>query len=142
MKTFTTVAACLSVSALVGCGGHTHNLVVNENKTVITAGKFLHERTEGPAMVLEFQGESFEARDFVIRRKQDLVDLRRQYGSSRHYDRIFSGLDSDHYVYSAEPMLRSKNGAVLQCAAVWRAGGLPAGYCLTTTGNRVNFQFE
>ncbi len=141
MKTFTTVLVCLSTFTLWGCGSHAHNLVAHEGNAAITAGKFLHG-TEGPAMVLEFQGESFEAHDFVISRKQDLVGLRKQYGPSRHYDRILSGLDSDHYVYSAEPMLRSKNGAVLQCAAVWRVGGLPAGYCLTATGNRVNFQFE
>jgi len=94
-------------------------------------------------MVLEFRGTRFEARGFAIERNQNLAELKRRYGIDRkHWDRIFSGMDTDHYVYSAEPVLRAENGASLLCPTVWRANGAPAGHCVTTEGTHINFRFE
>jgi hypothetical protein len=93
-------------------------------------------------MTLEFAGTRFEANGFVIERKQNLTELRRRYGPGKHYDRIFSGLDTDHIVYSAEPTLRAGNGATLRCSAVWRSGAVPAGPCVTGEGIHINFRFE
>ena len=142
MGTMATTTACLAVFALLGCSGHTHHLATEESNGAIAVGAFQHEGPGGPSMVLEFEGKSFEARGFAISRKQDLVELKRQYGSSRHYDRIFSGLDTDHFVYSAEPQLSAANGATLRCSAIWRAGGLPVGHCVTMEGVHINLRFE
>lgn len=94
-------------------------------------------------MALEFRGTRFEARGFAIERDQNLVQLQRRYGIDRkHWDRIASGLDTDHFVYAAQPELRSGNGATLRCSAVWRSGGAPAGHCVTAEGTHINFRFE
>ncbi len=93
-------------------------------------------------MVLEFSGTRFEASGFAIQRNQNLAELRKKYYPGRHYDQIFSGLDTDHYEYSAQPILRAKNGATLRCFATWRSGGSPAGHCVTSDGVHINFRFE
>lgn len=93
-------------------------------------------------MVLEFEGKRFEATGFLINRKQNLAELRRKYYPSKHYDRVFSGLDTDHYVYTAEPELRAGNDAVLQCFVVWRAGRSPSGHCVTADRRYINFRSD
>jgi len=142
MKTLFAVTLCLATLALAGCAGHTHSLIREESDRDIAIGTFRHEGLEGPAMILEFKGTRFEVRGFAIQRSQNLAELRRLYGSGKHYDQIFSGLDIDHYVYSAQPELRAGNGAALRCSAVWRAGGSPAGHCLTADGMQIKFRFE
>ena len=141
MKTWIAVSACLATFTLAGCAGHTHSLIPEQSDRDITVGSFRHEGPEGVSIVLEFQGTRFEASGFAIQRSQNLAELRRKY-PGKHYQRIFSGLDTDHYVYTAEPELRAGNGAILRCSAVWRAGGSPAGECVTTDGLHVNFRFE
>lgn len=142
MKPFTAASACLAALALAGCAAHTHSLLREVSDRGFTMGTFQHNGSTASSMVLEFEGQRFEANGFVIERKQNLAELRRQYGSGKHYDQIFSGLDTDHYVYSAEPKLRAENGATLRCSAVWRRCGVPAGHCVTTKGIHINFRFE
>lgn len=132
----------LALLLLTACAGHTHSLVPEDSDRDLTVGMFRHEGPDGPAMVLEFAGTRFEAHGFAINRNQNLAELRRRYYPGRHYERIFSGLDTDHYVYTAEPELRTGNGAALRCSAVWRANGSPAGYCVTAEGTHINFRFE
>lgn len=94
-------------------------------------------------MALEFRGTRFAARGFAIERNQNLAELKRSYGIDRkHWDRIASGLDTDHFVYAAKPELVAGNGATLRCSAVWRSGGSPTGECITADGLHVNFRFE
>lgn len=137
-----TVFVCWVAFALGGCAGHTHSLIPEHSDRDIATGTFQHEGPRGSAMmVLEYRGARFEARGFTIERNQNLVELRRSYGPGKHYDRIFSGLDTDHYSYSAQPVLRADHGAVLRCSAVWRAGGAPAGHCVTADGLRIHFRY-
>lgn len=143
MKAIGAASACLATLVLTACAGHTHSLVREESDREITTGTFRHEGPEGSFMAMEFRETRFEARDFAIERNQNLAELKRYYGIDRkHWDRIFSGMDTDHYVYSAEPVLRAKNGATLRCPTVWRANGAPAGYCVTAEGTHINFRFE
>ncbi|WP_145769065.1 hypothetical protein [Denitratisoma oestradiolicum] len=142
MKTWLAASACLITLTLVGCAGHTHSLMRDESDQDIAVGTFRHEGSEGASMALEFRGTRLEASGFAIQRNQNLAELRRKYYPGKHYDRIFSGLDSDHYVYTAQPELRSSNGTTLRCSAVWRSGGSPAGHCVTAEGTHVNFRFE
>ncbi len=143
MRLRSAVSACLATLALAGCIGHTHSLIQGESDREITVGTFRHEGPEGSMMALEFRGIRFEARGFAIERNQNLAELKRRYGIDRkHWDRIFSGMDTDHYVYAAQPELHAGNGATLRCSAVWRSGGSPAGECVTTDGLHVNFRFE
>ncbi len=143
MKARTAVSACLAILVLTACAGHSHSLVREESDRDITTGMFRHEGPEGSSMALEFRGIRFEARGFAIERNQNLAELKRRYGIDRkHWDRIFSGMDTDHYVYAAQPELHAGNGATLRCSAIWRSGGSPAGECVTTDGLHVNFRFE
>jgi hypothetical protein len=143
MRTRITVSAYLAAFALAGCAGHTHNLAQDDSDLDLTVGTFRHEGPEGSMMALEFRGTRFEARGFAIERNQNLAELKRRYGiDRRHWDRISSGMDTDHYVYSAEPVLRAGNGASLRCPAVWRASGSPEGHCVTDEGTHINFRFE
>jgi len=143
MKARTAVSACLAILVLTACAGHSHSLVREESDRDITTGMFRHEGPEGSSMALEFRGIRFEARGFAIERNQNLAELKRRYGIDRkHWDRIFSGMDTDHYVYAAKPELLAGNGATLRCSAIWRSGGSPAGECVTTDGLHVNFRFE
>lgn len=143
MKARTAVSACLAILVLTACAGHSHSLVREESDREITTGMFRHEGPEGSSMALEFRGIRFEARGFAIERNQNLAELKRSYGIDRkHWDRIASGLDTDHFVYAAKPELLAGNGATLRCSAIWRSGGSPAGECVTTDGLHVNFRFE
>jgi len=136
-----TILVCLMPFALGGCTGHIHSLIQDQSDRDIAVGTFRHEGPEGAAMVLEFRGVRFEAQGFAIERNQNLAELRRRHGFGKHYDQIFSGMDTDHFLYSAQPVLRADNGATLRCSAVWRAGGSPAGHCVTADGTRINFRF-
>ncbi|MBZ0132402.1 MAG: hypothetical protein K8F53_07310 [Rhodocyclaceae bacterium] len=142
MRILLTVSACLATLVLAGCAGHTHSLIPEGSDRELTVGTFRHEGPDEPVMVLEFGGTRFEARGFAIQRNQNLAELRKQYYPSRHYDQIFSGADTDHYAYSAQPVLRAGNGATLRCFAVWRSAGSPAGHCVTSDGVHINFRFE
>lgn len=132
----------LTAALLAGCAGHTHSLVAEESDRVLKGGRFRHEGRDGPTMILELAGTRFEAHGFAISRIQNMAELRRQYFPGKHYDRILSGSDAEHYVYSAQPELRAENGATLQCSAVWRAYAAPAGQCVTANGTRIEFRFE
>ncbi|WP_310451467.1 hypothetical protein [Sulfuritalea sp.] len=132
----------LTVALLAGCAGHTHSLVAEESDRAFKGGLFRHEGRDGPTMILELAGTRFEAHGFAISRIQNLAELRRQYFPGKHYERIFSGMDTDHYVYTAEPELRAGNGTALRCSAIWRANGSPAGHCVTAEGTHINFRFE
>jgi hypothetical protein len=139
----TAVSACLATLVLTACAGHTHSLVQEGSDREIAAGTFRHEGPEGSSMALEFRGTRFEASGFAIERNQNLAELKRSYGIDRkHWDRIASGLDTDHFVYTAKPELVAGSGERLRCSAVWRSGGSPAGECVAPDGVRVNFRFE
>lgn len=142
MKTLVAVSACLATLALTGCAGHSHSLIPEDSDPGLTVGMFRHLGPEGTAMVLEFGGKRFEASGFAIHRNHNLAELRRRYGSGRHYDRIFSGTDTDHFVYSAQPELRSGDGAAMRCSVAWRANGSPAGNCVPPEGKRIDVRFE
>ncbi|MDZ4255648.1 MAG: hypothetical protein U1A72_24025 [Sulfuritalea sp.] len=93
-------------------------------------------------MILEFEGKRFEARGFVIRRNQNLEELRQRFGTGKHYDRIFSGLDTDHYVYSANPELRDENGATIGCSLMWLAAESPIGSCTSANRRSIEVKFK
>lgn len=93
-------------------------------------------------MILEYEGKRFEAHGFAIRRNQNVAELRQQFGSGKHYDRIFSGLDTDHYVYSANPELRAEDGATIRCSLMWLAAGSPAGSCTSDDRRPVEVKFQ
>lgn len=141
MQKWISILAALVAIISLGCAGHTHELTV-ENNSAIERGIFRHEGTGGTSMALQFRGVRYEANGFAIEHSQNLKELRQRFGTGKHYDRIFSGLDTDHYVYSALAELHSSTGSSLLCSVVWRAGGSPAGNCVTAEGEKVSFQYR
>lgn len=121
-----------SVSALVGCAGHSHRLLSAKGDEVVV-GAFSHEGNAEPSMMVEFQGQQYSSHRFTISRSRNLAELKKQLGgsSSKHYQRVMSGLDNEHFVYSAKPVLQSNDGKTMQCSLAWRSGQTPAGSCKT-----------
>lgn len=118
------------VSVLVGCAGHSHQLLSAKGDGVVI-GAFSHEGNTEPSMMVEFAGRQYSSRGFTITRSQNLAELKKQLGGSgsKHYQRVMSGLDNDHFVYSAKPVLQSSDGKTMQCSLAWRSGQMPAGSC-------------
>lgn len=142
MKSLLTIPACVCVLGIWGCAGHSHRLARSDDPSV-SAGSFSHERMEKRAIILEIDGQRYSARGFEVHRSQNLTELRRRYrAGSKHYYRILSGLDTNHYVYSANPELHSDNGLTTRCSLTWRAFGVPAGTCRMADGKPIRVQFE
>jgi hypothetical protein len=94
-------------------------------------------------MSLEHGEKRFEAVGFAIHRSQDLGKLRERYGfGSKHFERVSTGSDPQHYSYSADPELRAKDGATMQCSLAWPAFAAPVGACVSPGGEKVKFHGE
>lgn len=135
------LATCFLGVTLSGCAGHTHRLV-SENDSLSVTGSFSHEGTQAPVMVLEIEGARYEGRGFVIQHHQDLAKLRQLFGPGKHYDRITSGMDSDHIKNSASPILRSQSGETILCLLAWSSGQSPAGVCTKSDGKQIDVRFD
>ena len=135
------LATCFLGVTLSGCAGHTHRLV-SENDSPPVTGSFSHEGTQAPVMVLEIEGARYEGRGFVIQHSQDLAKLRKLFGPGKHYDRITSGMDSDHIKNSASPVLRTESGETIRCLLAWRSGQGPAGVCTKPDGKEIDVRFD
>jgi len=134
-------AALLIAISLAGCAGHSHRLVSGNTLGRVT-GFLNHEGGQEPTMVLDIDEIRFEGSGFEIKRGQNLPELRRMFGSSKHYDQIISSLDTDHLVYSANPELRARNGETIQCLLVWNSGQGPAGSCTKSDGKQLDVRFD
>ena len=143
MKVLTiTATAFLASVALYGCAGQSYRLV-SEDEPKRAIGSIIRGGENDPTMVLEFGGKRFESRGFAISRSQNLGELREQYGfGSKHYDRVSTGTDPEHYRYSAKPELRAEDGTTMQCVLAWRAYEAPAGVCVSPDGKKVEFRGE
>lgn len=132
-----------SVSALVGCAGHSHRLLSAKSDGVMI-GSFSHEGNTEPSMMVEFEGQQYSSRGFTITRSQNLGDLKKQLGgsSSKHYQRVKSGLDNEHFMYSANPVLQSSDGKTMPCSLAWRSGQTPAGSCKTDDKGSLEIRSE
>jgi hypothetical protein len=143
MKASTTMASIFLASVtLYGCAGQSHRLV-SADGSGRAVGSLTHGGGTDPTMFLEFGEKRFESRGFAISRSQNLGALREEYGfGSKHYDRVSTGTDPEHYRYSAKPELRAADGTTMQCVLAWRAYEAPAGVCVSPDGKEVKFRGE
>ncbi len=143
MKALTTIATIFLASVtLYGCAGQSHRLV-SEDGSGRAVGSITHGGQTEPTMFLEFGGKRFESRGFTINQSQNLGKLREQYGfGSKHYDRVSTGTDPEHYRYSAKPELRAEDGTTMQCVLAWRTYEAPAGICVSPDGKEVKLRSE
>lgn len=133
----------LAVLVLTGCGAHVHQLVKEDN-TQFASGELVHDRGEANRLVLVASGRSYEASGFVVERHTNLAELRKRYYgvNPKHWQRIMSGLDTDHVTYTAETVAKSADGQEISCRLMWGAGGNPAGVCTDQAGVELPIRFE
>lgn len=143
MNALTKIATVfLSSVTLYGCAGQSHRLVSGDGSGR-AVGSITHGGVTDATMFLEFGGKRFESCGFAISRSQNLGELRERYGfGSKHYDRVSTGADPEHYRYSAKPELRAEDGTTMQCVLAWRAYEAPAGVCVSPDGKEVKFRGE
>lgn len=112
----------LAILLLSGCASSVH-LLVRENESPFTGGELDHEDGKDNRLVLEAPNRRYEARGFVVERQTHLVALRKRYYgvNPKHWDRIFSGLDTDHVAYSIETIAKSPEEHEVSCRLMWGA---------------------
>ena len=141
MKTF--YLNILIVLLLIGCASHVHQMV-REDGAPFIGGELVHDRGEGNRLVLEMPDRRYESRGFAVERQTNLVALRKRYYgvSPKHWDQIFSGLDTDHVTYSLETVAISADGHELSCQFVWKSRAKPAGVCTDQAGTEFSVRFD
>lgn len=133
----------LAMLMLTGCGAHVHQLV-KEDSAQFVGGELVHDRGEDNRLVLKVSDRSYEARGFVVDRRTNLAELRKRYQgvNPKHWNRIFSGLDTDHVTYSVETIATSAEGDKVSCRLVWGGSAKPAGVCTDQAGAEIPVHFE
>lgn len=141
MKTF--YLNILAILLLAGCASPTH-LLVKENNAPFVGGELVHDRGENNRLVLEAPNRRYEARGFVVERQRNLAELRKRYYgvNPNHWNRIFSGLDTDHVTYSVETIAISAEGDKVSCRLAWGGSAKPAGVCTDQAGAAFQVRFE
>src|SRR3989338_3978979 len=133
----------LVVLLLTGCAAHVHQMVM-EGDAPFVRGELVHDRGEDNRVVLEAPNRRYEAHGFSVERQTNLAELRKRYYgvNPKHWDRIFSGLDTDHITYSVETIAISAEGDKVSCRLLWKSGAKPAGVCTDQTGAEFPARFE
>ena len=74
----------------------------------------------------------------------NLAALRKRYYgvNSKHWDRIFAGLDTDHATYSIKTIAKSAEGQEVSCRLIWGSGAKPSGICTDQAGTAFPVHFE
>ena len=141
MKPPASLIAAGAILAIAGCASHTHLLGKGSSPQFLT-GEFSHERES--RLVLVSSERQYEAHGFEVRSSQNLAELRKRYyiSSPKHWDRITSGLDTEHKTYAAEPVLKAGDGSELSCRVAWQSGQAPAGVCVDKAGREYPLRFE
>jgi hypothetical protein len=140
MKTF--YLSVLAVLWLTGCTGYVHKMI-REDGVPFTAGELVHDQGESNRLVLEMSNRRYEAHGFAIERETNLAELRKRYISNpKHWNRVFSGLNTEHVVYSFETVARSAEGQEISCRLVWKSGAKPTGVCTDQEGTAFLVRFE
>lgn len=141
MKTF--YLNILAILLLTGCAGPVHQMI-REDGTPFIGGELIHDRGKSNRLVLQTPNRRYEARGFVVEHQTNLAELRKRYYgvNPKHWERIFSGLDTDHVTYSVETIAKSADGEEVSCRLVWVDGAKPAGVCTDQAGAEFPVRFE
>lgn len=134
--------AILSFSVLLGgCAANLHQLSKDSSPELLR-GEFL--RGHQNRLVLESVEQKYIAEGFEVHRHTHWAELRQRYrnSNSKHWDRIFAGLDRNHETYSTEPAPKSADGAELICQLGWGAGRKPQGVCRNNAGAEYQVRFD
>ncbi len=133
----------LAILWLTGCASHVHQMARGEGMP-FTGGELVHDRGEGNRLVLEAPNRRYEARGFAVEHHANLADLRKHYYgvNPKHWDRIFSGLDTNHVMFAVEMVARDNDGVEISCRFVWMSGAKPEGVCTDQAGAEFSVRFD
>lgn len=135
----------LTVLWLTGCANHVLKMV-SEDGGAFTTGVLVHGSRESNRLVLEMSNQRYEARGFAVERKTHLAELREGYYSSnpKHWDRVFSGLNTEHVIYSMKTIARSTEGHEISCHLIWQSGVnvTASGVCTDQAGTAFPVSFR
>ena len=132
----------LAVLWLTGCTGYVHKMV-REDGVLFTAGELVHDKGESNRLVLEMSNQRYEAHGFTVERETNLAELRKRYISNpKHWGRVFSGLNTEHVVYSFETVAKSAEGHEISCRLIWKFGANPAGVCTDKENTEFPVRFD
>jgi len=141
MKTF--YFGILVILLLTGCAAHVHQMVM-EGEAPFVGGELVHDRGKDNRLVLEAPNRRYESHGFTVERQRNLAELRKRYYgvNPKHWDRIFSGLDTDHVTHSVETIAKSADGQEVSCRLIWKSGAKPSGVCTDQAGTAFPVRFE
>ncbi|MDP2142838.1 MAG: hypothetical protein Q8J80_01790 [Gallionella sp.] len=133
----------LAILMFTGCASPTHPLD-KQGGAPFVSGELVHDRGDGNLLVLEAPDRRYEARGFTVERHTNLAELRKRYYgvNPKHWNRIFSGLDTDHVTYSIETVAKSADGQEISCRVMWGGAVKPAGVCTDQAGAAFQVRFE
>jgi hypothetical protein len=134
--------AILGLSLVLGgCAANLHQLSKDSSPELLR-GEFL--RGQQNRLVLESAEQKYVAEGFEVQRHQNLAELHKRYRMSepKHWDRITSGFDKTHEVYSAEPVPKAQDGTELSCRLTWKSGSAPQGICQDKAGKEYQVRFD
>ncbi|MFZ2161102.1 MAG: hypothetical protein WAW02_02685 [Sideroxyarcus sp.] len=133
----------LIILALAGCGGQVHPLAKAGNAQFI-GGELVHNGGDANRLVLTAPDRNYEAGGFTIKRQTNLNELRKRYAGTnpKHWQRIMSGLDTEHTVYFFETIAKSADGQEISCRFAWKSRMNPAGVCTDRAGVEIPVDFE
>lgn len=137
----------LTVLWLTGCANPSHvHQMLSKDGMPFTAGELVHDHDRGKNnhLVLEMSNRRYEAHEFAVKRHTHWAELRKRYyfSNPKYWDRIFSGLATDHVVYHIETIARSADGHEISCHLMWNSGKKPAGICTDQEGAAFPVSFE
>lgn len=133
----------LAILIFTGCASPTHPLE-KQGSAPFVGGELVHDRGDGNLLMLDAPNRRYEARGFVVERHTNIAALRKRYYgvNSKHWERIFSGLDTNHVTYTAVTVAKSADGQEVSCSLIWGAGAKPAGICTDQAGASLLVRFE
>lgn len=133
----------LAILLLTSCTGHVHKIVKEDSKPFV-GGELAHDQGKDNFLMLETPQRRYVAHSFSFDRDTNLAELRKRYYgvNPKHWERIFSGLDTEHMVSSFETTARSADGHEITCFLAWKSGAKPKGVCTDQAGTQFPVRFE
>jgi hypothetical protein len=103
----------LSALALTACS--TTVLLSKPGGETVATGTLEFRPNPPHRLTITLDGKAYEG-DVDSKKLDNRAELRKRfYSDSKHYQRIFSGLDTDHDIYQYKGILKAPDGATLTC---------------------------
>ena len=142
-NTVKTIGLCIiSLLMLTGCASHVHQLVPVNNEPFIS-GELVHDAGKNNRLIIGTQSQQFESVGFAVEKQTNFAELRKRLMTTnrKHWERIASGLDTNHATYLIDTDVVSKSSEKMTCHLIWGESNKPAGHCTNQSGNSISIRF-